>query len=68
MGLYRIYVLDALGHIAAPANIVECDSDQEATHHAQRYLDGKPIEVWLNAKRIARIAPDERSSPAGDPI
>ena len=59
MGLYRIYMLDAHGHVAAPPNLIECDSDQEAVHHARQYFDGMPVEVWRDAKRIERINPEK---------
>jgi len=55
---YRIYVLDQAGHSTGPPHIVVCDDDKQATHYARRYyLDGKPIEVWDEARCVIRLDP-----------
>jgi hypothetical protein len=51
-------VFDEAGHVTQPPHIVVCDDDKQATHHAQQYyLDGKPIEVWDEARRVIRLDP-----------
>jgi len=48
--------MDHEGHVLKPPEIV-CDTDEEAMVLAKQYLDGKPIEVWLGAKRVGRLEP-----------
>jgi hypothetical protein len=55
---YRIYVLDREGHVMGPSKIVVCKTDEEALEHARQFLDGNPVEIWLGAKRIGRLEPD----------
>ena len=55
---YRVYVLDENGHVLGPPNIVVCDDDAQAAHRAARYyLNGKPIEVWDEARRVVKFNP-----------
>ena len=58
MAFYRVYVVEADGHFALPPEIIECDSDTQAVHLARRYIDGKPLEVWHEARCIAKLGPD----------
>lgn len=59
MTAYRIYLLDAEDHVSGPPQVVECADDQEATHQARRCLVAKPVEIWNEAKLIARLEPDD---------
>jgi hypothetical protein len=52
---YRVYVVDAEGHVFGPPYIVQCGDDDEAVRQAHQYLEGKPVEVWRDAKRVARL-------------
>jgi hypothetical protein len=52
---YRVYVVDAEGHVLGPPYIVQFGDDDEAVRQARQYVDGKPVEVWLDAKRLARL-------------
>ena len=59
MSQYRVYAFDVRGHIDAPPRILECDNDKEAIRRARQLVDGKPIEVWLDAACLIRIEPEE---------
>jgi hypothetical protein len=55
---YRAYVMDREGHVLKPPEIVCCNTDEEAVVLAKQHLEGEPIEVWLGAKRVGRLEPD----------
>lgn len=59
MNPYRLYVLEQGGHIADPPLIMECADDGDAIRQARQYLDGKDLEVWQEARFIARLTPNE---------
>ena len=50
---YRIYSISADGSIAGPPQIVERQSDGEAAAKAGLLLDGKTLEIWDGARRVA---------------
>jgi hypothetical protein len=54
---YRVYAVDKDGHTASPPHVIECTGDEEAIRLARQFLDGKLIEVWQEARRIARLEP-----------
>jgi hypothetical protein len=59
--IYRIYVLDQAGYFTRPPHLVVCDDDKQATHFAHLYyLDGQPIEVWEEARRVVRLDPHKQ--------
>lgn len=51
---YRIYFLDPEGHIFQPPVIIHCATDEEAAEKARQYIDGKDIQVWEQARLIAK--------------
>lgn len=63
MEQYRVYVLDAEGHVRAPPEVIECPDDGAAIEHARQLLDGHAIEVWNFSRRIITLAPTRPSSP-----
>jgi hypothetical protein len=50
---YRLYTLDPDSHVVKAPVIVECENDQAAVQKATQLLDGKTIEVWQLARRVA---------------
>src|SRR5262249_10409799 len=58
MQIYRIYVVDSDGHSELPPLVVECANDQAAIGQARQVVDGKLVEVWREATRIARLEPE----------
>jgi hypothetical protein len=59
MPAYRVYFLDLADHVKGPPVIVRCADDHEAMQQARRYLDGKPVEVWLDGTLVGRLEPDD---------
>jgi hypothetical protein len=51
---YRIYFLDRNDHIRHALS-VECTDDAEAVELLQRHSDGRGMELWQGARRVARI-------------
>ena len=39
-------------HIAGPAHIIECDTDQEAIEWAKQFVDGHDIKLWDGARLV----------------
>jgi len=56
---YRLYFLDADGHIQHRLEF-ECGSDGEALELVKKHLDGRSVELWREAKRIAEIPGGDR--------
>jgi hypothetical protein len=50
---YRIYEINKEGHISGPPAIRDCPDDETAVQEAKRLFDGKDIEVWRGAQRLA---------------
>jgi hypothetical protein len=59
MPFYVIYVLDLEDDIAAPPRIVRCADDDEAVRRARQYLDSRPVEIWIEKKRVDRLDPEK---------
>jgi hypothetical protein len=60
---YRIYVTTTDGHVTAPATVIECDDDQEAIAKAERYINGRAVELWEGARFIVRFSSWEGLAP-----
>jgi hypothetical protein len=58
MPAYRVYVLTTDGHIAGPAQVIECADDQEAIGKAVPLTNGKSVELWQGARFIVRFPSD----------
>jgi hypothetical protein len=56
---YKVYVMDATGHISTPPLVIRCADDQEAIRQARQYLDGTAVEVWQDRKLVAKLAPED---------
>jgi hypothetical protein len=54
---YRVYLIDRAGHVVAPARILRCEDDEAAMAEAQRYVDGRTVEVWRGAQHVGVIPP-----------
>jgi hypothetical protein len=49
---YRIYSVDADGHVHGPPDEIECVDDDAAIRRAKTVLDSHDIEVWEGARRV----------------
>ncbi|HEY2752146.1 hypothetical protein [Phenylobacterium sp.] len=57
MSDYRLYLLDATGHIRDFAEYVAC-SDSEALKQAEQLRATGPAELWQRARRLKVFADD----------
>jgi hypothetical protein len=57
---YRLYLLDKDDHIIRRAEF-ELPDDQHALTKARQLIDGRTVELWSGARRIARIDPEPHS-------
>jgi hypothetical protein len=56
---YRVYVVTDEGRVMGPAEIITCNTDQEATERARLVVNGHDVELWEGAKRVTRIKSGE---------
>ena len=63
MAHYRAYLLDHHGNIQAVRKM-ECAGDYEARSTASRLSAHYPIEVWKDARKVARFDPRATASEA----
>lgn len=64
MPLYRIYRVDADGHILAPAFAVNLANERAAVAEALTRVGALAVELWQGAHLIRRFEPaDERPLP-----
>ena len=53
---FRAFVIGPDGHVTNRIDLV-CDSEDEARERAAQLVDGRAIELWEGARRIARFEP-----------
>jgi hypothetical protein len=51
---YRAYILDKDGRIAKTVELV-CEDDHVAIEKAEQLVDGRDVELWERARRVARF-------------
>jgi hypothetical protein len=42
-------------HVAGPAHIIECETDQEAIAKVKQFVDGHDIEIWDAGRLVATL-------------
>ena len=65
MAYYRLYLLDAKGHIRRPVEIT-ADSDDEAVTIARDQLDGQAGQLWNLDRKVMDFRARSRG-PSGSP-
>jgi hypothetical protein len=57
MRAYRIYQVDAAGHVVAPPKIVEADTDEEAVTQAAQWArdNAFAVEIWDEGRRVGLV-------------
>lgn len=53
---YYAYIIGDDGHITNRVHIF-CDDDEEAKRRAKRLVDGHAVELWQQARKVARFEP-----------
>jgi hypothetical protein len=52
--LYRLYFFDECNHIE-DVEVLDCASDQAALSSAEKFVNGRDIELWDRARFISRL-------------
>ena len=55
---YRLYFLDGSDRVVT-GKIFDCRDDAEARTIAHQYVDGRALELWQDARLVARLEPSE---------
>jgi hypothetical protein len=55
---YRLYFIEANGHIAQPAKVLHCRDDQSVVKEAAAFIDGRDVEIWQGGRVVAYIVSD----------
>lgn len=55
---YRAYIIGSDGHIRDRVDLM-CESEHEAKERAKQLVDGHAIELWDQARKVARFEPDK---------
>ena len=56
---YRLYEVEADGHIAAPPRALRFSCDEEAVSYARALLDEKVLEIWQLDRLVACLDPNK---------
>ena len=56
---YRAYILGLDGHIQDRIDLF-CTNDDEAKERAKQLVDGHAVELWDEARKVARFEPAEK--------
>jgi hypothetical protein len=60
---YRIFKLNAQGHVTGPALILTCEQDTDVIRKVESLVDGHEIEIWQGARIITRLRPGAAYTP-----
>jgi len=55
MALYRLYDVDAQGHVISPPLTAEYDDDRTAIAWAEVEGAGRDVEFWQEARRVIAV-------------
>jgi hypothetical protein len=54
---YRAYIVGKDGHFET-FEVIHADSDENAVEAAQKFVDGREVEIWHLARKVAVLTPD----------
>jgi len=54
---YYAYIFDEKDHIKGRVEIIS-DNDDEARRLAKQLLDGSPVELWEQSRKVERFEPN----------
>ena len=54
---FRAYIIGPDGHVIDRVDIL-CESEEEAKQRARRLVDGHAVELWDEARKVARYDPE----------
>ncbi len=67
---YRIYKLNAQGHVTGPALVLVCEKDADVIRKVESLIDGHDVEILEQSRLVARLKsgatypPNQRSAAA----
>lgn len=62
---YRIYVVGDDGHFFSSLPLRDCPNDETALQAAKQIIDGRDVEVWHLARKIAVLDGRTKSLKGG---
>ena len=57
---YYAYIIGENGRVAGRKDLI-CETEDEAKKRAKQLVDGHAVELWDQARKIARFEPDHSS-------
>ena len=57
---YRVYRLNAQGHVDDVPRVISCASDRDAVRRARLLRENQAVEVWQGARLVTKIAPPKK--------
>jgi hypothetical protein len=60
---YRVYTLDAGGHVCGPPTVLECADDGQAIAEAKALSIGLRVEVWQGSRQVAVLPASDSTDP-----
>jgi hypothetical protein len=67
---FRIYKLNAQGHVTGPALVLVCEKDADVIRKVESLIDGHDVEILERTRLVARLKsgatypPNQRSAAA----
>ena len=52
---YRIYKLDAKGHVTGPALVLFCEQDEDVIRKVESLVDGHGVEILQRIRVVTRL-------------
>jgi hypothetical protein len=52
---YRIYKLDAKGHVTGPALVLFCEQDEDVIRKVEYLIDGHDVEILQGFRVVTRL-------------
>jgi hypothetical protein len=56
MPVYRLYFIGDDDHVKGAPKIIDVGNDEQAIQEAERWVDGHDVEVWDQARKVARLS------------
>jgi hypothetical protein len=64
---YRIYKLNAKGHVTGPALILFCEQDEDVIRKVEYLVDGHDVEILQGFRVVTRLQSSVADSAQSDP-
>jgi hypothetical protein len=61
--VYRIYKLNAQGHVTGHALVLNCEKDADVVRKVESLIDGHDVEILEGARLVARLKSEATYPP-----